>query len=159
MLDRKIQYFEPDAMATVLFGVYQPDSGQLTAASAGHLPPVLAVPGQPPGPVELDVGPPIGVADNPARASTVTVIPPGALLCLYTDGLVERRDQPLDAGIGQLADVLGQFAGTGGDTPAPRPAADAACAAVMRTLVGNAPARDDVAVLVLSRAVSRPQQS
>ena len=159
MLDRKIQYFEPDAMATVLFGVYQPDSGQLTAASAGHLPPVLAVPGQPPGPVELNVGPPIGVADNPARASTVTGIPPGALLCLYTDGLVERRDQPLDAGIGQLADVLGQFEGTGDDTPAPRPAADAACAAVMRALVGNAPARDDVALLVLSRAVSRPQPS
>jgi hypothetical protein len=45
------------------------------------------------------------------RATTVTGIPPGALLCLYTDGLVERRDQPLDAGIGQLADVLGQFAG------------------------------------------------
>ena len=68
MLDRKLQYFEPDAMATVLFGVYQPDSGQLTA-SAGHLPPVLTVPGQPSGPVELDAGPPIRVADNPTRAA------------------------------------------------------------------------------------------
>ncbi len=45
LLDRKIQYFEPDAMATVLFGVYDPESGELTTASAGHLPPVLAAPG------------------------------------------------------------------------------------------------------------------
>ena len=28
--------------------------------------------------------------------------PPGAVLCLYTDGLVERRDQPIDEGIARL---------------------------------------------------------
>jgi phosphoserine phosphatase RsbU/P len=149
LLDRKIQYFEPDAMATVLFGVYQPESAQLTVASAGHLPPVLAVPGQQPRPVELDLGPPIGVADDPPRASTVTAIPPGALLCLYTDGLVERRNQPLDAGITQLANVMGQFTGPVNDAPSAWPLAETACAAVMRALVGNDPSRDDIAVLML----------
>src|SRR5207253_8280083 len=44
MLDRKIQYFEPDAMATVLYGVYTPETGELVVSSAGHLPPVLAAP-------------------------------------------------------------------------------------------------------------------
>ena len=45
MLDRKIQYFEPDAMATVLYGLYTPETGEFTVSSAGHLPPVLAAPG------------------------------------------------------------------------------------------------------------------
>ena len=47
LLDRKIQYFEPDAMATVLYGLYAPGSGEFTVASARHLPPVLAAPGAP----------------------------------------------------------------------------------------------------------------
>jgi serine phosphatase RsbU (regulator of sigma subunit) len=81
----------------------------------------------------------------------VTPIPPGALLCLYTDGLVERRDQSLDAGIGRLADVVGQLTATNGEALGSQPPAEAACARVMRALVGNAPAADDVAVVVLHR--------
>ena len=151
-LDRKIQYFEPDAMATVLYGVYQPGSGELVAASAGHLPPVLAVPGCEPGLIELDPGLPIGVAGDPPRRSAVIAIPRGALLCLYTDGLVERRDQSLDVGMGQLAATVGELTGEGGGPMAASlPLAEAACAAVMRALVGNTPARDDVAVLMLHR--------
>jgi serine phosphatase RsbU (regulator of sigma subunit) len=154
LLDRKIQYFEPDAMATVLFGLYEPESGELTVASAGHLPPVLAVPGRRPWAVDLNVSPPIGVAPDPPRESTVIAIPPGALLCLYTDGLVERRDQALDVGIGQLADALGRFTARTGDVHGSLPTAEAACAAAMRALIGNAPASDDVALLVLHRAAS-----
>jgi phosphoserine phosphatase RsbU/P len=158
LLDRKIQYFEPDAMATVLLGVYDPQSGRLSAASAGHLPPVLAVPGRPAGPVELEVGPPIGVADNPSRAATALSVPPGALLCLYTDGLVERRDQSLDAGIGRLAEVTGQFTAPAGRIHGNRPLAEAACTAVMRALVGSTPARDDVALLTLHRTAASPRE-
>src|ERR1700728_606257 len=42
LLDRKIQYFEPDAMATVLYGLYTPGTGEFVVSSAGQLPPVLA---------------------------------------------------------------------------------------------------------------------
>jgi phosphoserine phosphatase RsbU/P len=153
MMDRKIQYFEPDAMATVLYGVYATESGRLTVSSAGHLPPVLAVAGEEPGSAEIDVNLPIGIADDPPRTSSVIDIPPGALLCCYTDGLVERRDRPLDNGIACLATTL---AGLTATAPASVHAgsgllAEDACAAVMRALVGNTPARDDVAVLVLHR--------
>jgi serine phosphatase RsbU (regulator of sigma subunit) len=151
MLDSKIQYFEPDAMATVLYSVYDPASGQLEVSSAGHPPPVLAAPGQRPRPVELTVNPPIGVADHPPRSSTVIDLPPGALACLYTDGLVESRDRPIDVGIGQLAEVLSRLMVADGEVRGSPPMAERACAAVMRALVGNAPARDDVAVLVLHR--------
>ncbi len=157
MLDRKIQYFEPDVMATVLYGVYAPESGLLTASSAGHLPPVLAVPGQEPGLAEIGADVPIGVADDHPRPSHVIDVPPGALLCCYTDGLVERRDGTLDDGIARLATALAEPMNA---TPAGPTAgvsatlAEEACAAVMRALVGNAPAQDDIAVLILHRQLA-----
>ena len=152
MLDRKIQYFEPDAMATVQYAVYSPESGQLTVSSAGHLPPVLAAPGCEPAPIEFDVDLPIGVADDVPRRSTVFAIPAGALLCSYTDGLVERRDESLDVGIGLLATTLGgTLARPGATGGADASLAESACAAVMRARVGKTPASDDVAVLMLHR--------
>jgi len=152
-LDRKIQYFEPeDAMATVQYSVYEPSSGRLVMSSAGHLPPVLAAPGEEPRVLEFDVDLPIGVADDPPRRSTVVELPPGSMLCCYTDGLVERRGEVLDTGIGLLARALGKAATAvrGGSPPVPAP--EMACAAVMRALLSRAPARDDVALLMLYRS-------
>jgi serine phosphatase RsbU (regulator of sigma subunit) len=154
-LDRKMQYFEPDAMATVLYGMYAPETGEFTVSSAGHPPPVLAAPGRPGAallPVQPD--PPIGTADDPQRQSATAFIPPGALLCCFTDGLVERRGQVLDQGIDTLAATLGKLIAPGRGA-ATEPDAEDACAEVMRALVGNAPAQDDIAVLVLSRPAGR----
>ena len=154
LLDRKIQYFEPDAMATVLYGLYTPGTGEFAVSSAGHLPPVLAAPGRPAGLLPVRPDPPIGTADDPQRRTATAFIPPGALLCCFTDGLVERRDHPIDHGIGKLAAILDEqiAAGPGGPTVPP---AEDACAAVMRTLVGNAPATDDIAILMLNRHSSQ----
>jgi phosphoserine phosphatase RsbU/P len=151
MLDRKIQYFEPDAMATVLYGLYTPETGEFVVSTAGHLPPVLAAPGRRAGPLPIQPDPPIGTADDPKRRSASVFIPPGALLCCFTDGLVERRDHSVDHGIDKLAAVLDEEIAAGTDpADATVPMAEAACAAVMRALVGNAPAPDDIAVLMLS---------
>ena len=152
MLDRKIQYFEPNAMATVLYGLYTPGTGDFTVSSAGHLPPALAAPGGQAGLLPLRPDPPIGIADVPQRRSATFFIPPGALLCCFTDGLVERRGQVLDQGLDTLAATLGKLiaAGPGAAT---EPVAEDACAEIMRVLVGSTPAQDDVAVLVLSRLI------
>jgi len=150
MLDRKIQYFEPNAMATVLYGLYTPGTGDFTVSSAGHLPPVLAAPGVQAGLLPLRPDPPIGTADDPQRRSATFFIPPGALLCCYTDGLVERRGQVLDQGMDTLAATLGKLvAAVPGATT--EPVAEEACAEIMRALVGSTAAQDDIAVLVLSR--------
>jgi phosphoserine phosphatase RsbU/P len=153
MLDRKIQYFEPNAMATVLYGLYTPESGELLVSSAGHPPPVLAVPGdQAASSLPIPPDPPIGAADDPTRRSSTVTIPPGGLLCCYTDGLVERRGKPLDDGISALgATIDAQIRASAARAGRPVPLAEDACAAVMRALVGNAPARDDVAVLMAHR--------
>ena len=153
-LDRKIQYFEPDAMATVLYGLYTPGTGEFTVSSAGHLPPVLAVPGQRAGLLAIHPDPPIGTADDPQRRYATVFIPPGALLCCYTDGLVERRGRVIDQGMERLAMALqGQLAAGSGSGSGELivPPAESACSAVMRTMVGNGPTPDDIAILVLSR--------
>ena len=152
MLDRKIQYFEPDAMATVLYGLYAPGTGEFAVSSAGHLPPVLAAPGGRAGLIPVQPDPPIGTADDPQRRTAIVLIPPGALLCCFTDGLVERRDHPIDHGIDQVAATLNeQIADDARCGATPQSMAEDACAAVMRTLVGHVPAQDDIAVLMLSR--------
>ena len=154
-LDRTIQYFEPDAMATVFYGLYMPETGQFTASSAGHLPPMLAVPDGSAGPIPVRPDPPIGTADDPARRSATVVIPPGGLLCCYTDGLVERRGQAIDRSMERLADTLAALAAAGSGDAGGRAAEDA-CAGVMRALVGNAASHDDIAVLMLSRPRGLP---
>jgi phosphoserine phosphatase RsbU/P len=148
MLDRKIQYFEPNAMATVLYGLYTPGTGDFTVSSAGHLPPVLAAPGGQASLLPLRPDPPIGTAEDLQRRSASFFIPPGALLCCFTDGLVERRGQVLDQGIDTLAATLGKLIAVGAST---EPVAEDACAEIMRALVGSTAAQDDIAVLVLSR--------
>jgi phosphoserine phosphatase RsbU/P len=139
-LDRKMQHFEPDALATVLYAVFDPALDRMHVASAGHLPPVLACPGHPTGLTDIVNGPMIGVSPRPRWPVNTVKIPPGAVLCFYTDGLVERRGEPIDDGMARLCRAL----------TAELP--DAACSAIMGALVGSEPARDDVALLVMRRA-------
>jgi phosphoserine phosphatase RsbU/P len=137
-LDRKMQYFEEgDVMATVLYAVLDPDSGQLRISSAGHIPPVIAAPGQRGAMAQIAVDPPIGVADAPVRQVTTLALAPGAVLCLFTDGLVERRDEPIDDGITLLCETV---------TPGPP---EGVCVSVMQALVGRQYPGDDIALLVL----------
>lgn len=141
-LDRKMQHFEPEALATVLYAVFEPELEQVHFSSAGHLPPVLAYPGRPAELAELPADLMIGVAPHPTRHVTTEKIPPGTLLCLYTDGLVERHDYPLDEGIARLCDALAPTA------------PETACSAVMGALIGDQQAQDDVALLILRRQPS-----
>ena len=138
-LDRKMQYFEPEALATVLYAVVDPALDRVRIASAGHLPPVTAGPGEAGSLVDMPGGLMIGVDARTRRQVTTVKIAHGGVLCLYTDGLVERREHPLDEGLARLCGVV----------VAQPP--EEVCASVMGALVGGAPARDDVALLVLRR--------
>jgi sigma-B regulation protein RsbU (phosphoserine phosphatase) len=136
-LDRKMQYFESDVMATVSYAVLDPASGQLRISSAGHFPPVVAAPGRHGFLTEIAVDAPIGVADVPRRQVTTLALVPGTVLCFFTDGLVERRNKPLDDGITLLC-----------ETVSPRPP-ESVCVSVMGALVGSEHLGDDIALLVL----------
>ena len=138
-LDRKMQHFEPDALATVLYAVIEPGLGQMRVALAGHFPPVIARPGEAAVLADVPPGSMIGMGLRARRPVSTLPVPPGTLLCFYTDGLVERRGELIDDGLDRLCRAV---------TVQP---AEAACAAVMRALVGNEPARDDIAVLMVRR--------
>ena len=138
-LDRKMQHFEPDAMATVLYAMFSPSLDQVRICSAGHLPPLLARPGQPAAPAGVAPDLLIGVSSHKRRRVSTLDFPPGAVLCLYTDGLVERRDQPIDEGIARLCAAV-----TATDP-------EAGCAAVMASMADYSTHTDDVALLMIRR--------
>ncbi|MFC4909644.1 PP2C family protein-serine/threonine phosphatase [Actinomadura gamaensis] len=138
-LDRKIQHFEPAATATVLYAVCDPDRNRLRISSAGHYPPVMAVPGEPARAAGVPSDLLIGLDDDVPRRTTTVELPPGAVLCFYTDGLVERRDGTVDTGIARLCEVA--YAGP----------SEQVGAAVMAAMIGRHQAEDDVALLVMRR--------
>jgi phosphoserine phosphatase RsbU/P len=138
-LDRKMQHFEPGALATVLYAVFDASLQTARISAAGHLPPVLAVPGRSGELVDVHADLLIGADASTERHATTIAIQPGGLLCMCTDGLVERREFPLDDGLDRLCKAV--QAGP----------AEAACAAVMAALVGNDDVRDDIALLMFRR--------
>lgn len=142
-LDRKMQYFEPAILATVLYAVFDPVLDRVTLCSAGHLPPVIARPGQPAEPADMDTGLMIGVASDMHRPVAAVNVPPGTVTCFYTDGLIERPREPLDDCVTRLCAVVA----------AQEP--EAACEAVMAAMVGSEPARDDIALLTIRRLPER----
>ncbi|MCA1845200.1 MAG: SpoIIE family protein phosphatase, partial [Actinobacteria bacterium] len=139
LTDRTLQYFEPDVMATAVCVTAFPDGEDMWICSAGHPPPVVALPGEPARPMEVSNGPPLGAVHNVPRAVTVMPFPPGASLALYTDGLIERRGESLDLGIERLSLALTA------DTP------ELSCRNVMLRLIGDHLPDDDVALVVVRR--------
>jgi phosphoserine phosphatase RsbU/P len=140
-LERKMQHFEPDALATVLYAVIDPPLDRMHVCLAGHLPPVIARAGHCAEVIQVAGGAMIGIGADAQRPVTTVPVPPGALLCFYTDGLIERPGRVIDAGLDQLCQAM---------TAGPP---EAACAAVMAALVGSEPSRDDIALLMLRRQV------
>jgi phosphoserine phosphatase RsbU/P len=138
-LDRKMLHFEPEALATVLYAVIDPALDRMHVASAGHFAPVLACPGQPAELADVTAGMVIGVLPGAQRPVNTVKIPPGTLVCFFTDGLVERRGEVIDEGLARLRRAVAA------DLP------DTVCSAVMGELVGSEPARDDIALLIIRR--------
>lgn len=103
---------------------------------AGHLPPVLVRRGRGPELLDLPTGAPLGVGDVPFEQTTLQLGLDDRLV-LYTDGLVETRDQAIDVRLNALLSLLTQEQNTLEDT----------CDHLLRALrhPGN---HDDVALLI-----------
>ncbi|MFD9327621.1 SpoIIE family protein phosphatase [Streptomyces sp. NPDC060065] len=92
-------------LATCVYAVYDSVTRRCTFANAGHLPPVLVEPGETALMLDVPPGMPLGVGGEPFEEVEVE-LPEGALLALYTDGLVESRDHPLDEGLKAFVGAL-----------------------------------------------------
>ncbi|MGP3690023.1 SpoIIE family protein phosphatase [Streptomyces sp. IBSNAI002] len=103
-LDRTTNALE-ETIATCVYAVYDPHRAQCRIAVAGHLPPVLIRSGRAPRLLDLPTGTPLGVGGVPFEVTSVRM-EPGDQLVLYTDGLVETRDQPIDERLDLLLELL-----------------------------------------------------
>jgi serine phosphatase RsbU (regulator of sigma subunit)/anti-sigma regulatory factor (Ser/Thr protein kinase) len=105
-LSRLLRQLEPGRTATCLYLVLDPYSGSLVASSAGHPPPLVEDDKGDPVFVELPGSAPLGATRNPVYEQREYAVAPGSALVLYTDGLVERAGESLDAGLERLRTVV-----------------------------------------------------
>ena len=102
-LDALIRRFHPNWFTTMCVLLLDPATGATEVANAGHVPPLLA---DATGSRYLEVtGPLLGAGWDRPPATHVD-LPPGTLTLLVTDGLVERRDRPIDKGMADLRDFV-----------------------------------------------------
>ncbi|MGY1915911.1 SpoIIE family protein phosphatase [Blastococcus sp. SYSU DS0973] len=138
-LQHNWELFELQRMATTLFATLDPATGELQIASAGHLPPLLCTAGTA---EYLPVRPTRMLGAPPAPAQEWSgVLPVGATLLLFTDGLVESRGADIDAGLDRLRDVAARAC-----TADP----EELCDRLLAELTGVHRA-DDIAMLALTR--------
>ena len=144
-LDRFVQAsLGPGMVATVLFLIIDPEAGAVTLANVGHPPPaVLGADGK----VRfLEAEPclPLGIDPNAVAIERVHPLAAGDTLLLFTDGLVERREESIEVGLERLRHAL-RGSPTG---------VEELCDHVLEHMLRDIPGQDDVAIL----AVRLPEQ-
>jgi len=145
-LDAFVEQIEPAQWATLVIADVDLGSGGVCLAVAGHPPPVLLEPGSDAGLIWEGRSGPLALRPGPSgRPEAELTLTPQARLLLYTDGLVERRDESLDDGLARLVDEFAARRAT------PLPALVGELADSM--LLGEQ-RRDDVCLLCLELAGS-----
>jgi GAF domain-containing protein/anti-sigma regulatory factor (Ser/Thr protein kinase) len=110
-LDRFATGVEGAFFSTILTMLLDPSTNELRYASAGH-PPALVIDADHTSRfLEGGRSVPLGLPFDLPRPHAVEHLSPGAVLVLYTDGLIERRDEPLDQGLQRLVSTAAQIAG------------------------------------------------
>lgn len=142
LVSKLLSVVEPQAMATLCHLILEVggDSDDMTLqwADAGHPMPLIVGDN---GAVHFltgDVGPPVGMALPPSFNQNTSTVAAGQMIVLYSDGLIERRGEPIDVGLQRLAEAASR---------APDDL-EAFCDHIIATLVGSSH-DDDVAVLAL----------
>jgi anti-sigma regulatory factor (Ser/Thr protein kinase) len=138
LLDGLAAEIDANQIATCVYAIHDPNEGRLVYASAGHLP--ILVRDESGAVLRADepTGPPLGTGGW-MHASGSIPLGPGSTAVLYTDGLVERRDEDLDEGIASLERALSGATGT----------PQVVCDRLVRSAGVTADHDDDVAVFVL----------
>ena len=139
-LDRTAHTLRTLSYATCTYAVLDAARNSCVVAAAGPLPPVLALPGGVTRVPRLPSGLPLGLGVAIYGQARIA-LPPGAVLALYTDGLVESRQRMSDMGILALRSALSRQRGSLTD----------ACDALIGSLADG---REDDTTLVLARIPS-----
>jgi serine phosphatase RsbU (regulator of sigma subunit) len=138
-LNRLSSHLGIGELATMVYGQLTPPVGDgpatLTWANAGHPPPLLVNPDGSVAILDQAASPLLGLPVADYRQASVA-LPPGSVLLLYTDGLMEDPDRPSVDAVAELAEAVRRLAPTGLDGLCDR-------------LLAAAPTRDDIALLAV----------
>jgi anti-sigma regulatory factor (Ser/Thr protein kinase)/putative methionine-R-sulfoxide reductase with GAF domain len=145
-LDRLLHTVRGEGMATAAYALLDPLSGSVRVASAGHPPPVIVAASGQARLMDSTPAPPLGTLPFGIYREVEATVGPGDAIMLYTDGLVERRREPLTAGLERLRVHASVVA-----------SADALCQRVLDRLVPPGGADDDVAIVVLRNVPIAPE--
>ncbi len=132
--------------ATCLYAVYDPVTARCAFARAGHPPPAIVTPDGVVTFPELPAGPPLGLGTLPFESAELSLTG-GSLVALYTDGLIESRDDDIDTRMARLARVLGS----------PERRLETLCDNTLGALLTERP-EDDVALLLARTFVLDAEQ-
>ncbi|WP_427924895.1 SpoIIE family protein phosphatase [Streptomyces sp. cg40] len=138
----------PDQLVTCCYLVIAPETGSVTTCSAGHLPTLVAGPGEGARRLPQHINAPLGVGDVLYQQSSVE-IPPGAILVLYTDGMVETPGSDIEFQIDELTAALSDAFMSGAGL-------EAAADHVLATLLPDADGHNDDVTLLLTRFPAAP---
>ena len=100
-------HFADAIIGTVICGLYDPEARSLRWARAGHLPPILVRGGRAQT-LSLPQGLLLGADPGSRYTEVTTSLRTGDTLLLFTDGLIERRDQPIDDALNRLLEIASQ---------------------------------------------------
>ncbi|MGW4640550.1 SpoIIE family protein phosphatase [Sphaerisporangium sp. NPDC004334] len=142
-LDHMAEDMDAIQCATCLYAIVDLATHTCSLSCAGHPPPILVSPDGTASVLDLPAGLALGLGDPAfARAFTTTEVPmpPGSTLALYTDGLVESREQDIDTGIATLRRALAS----------PGPTLESTCESIIAAL----PRQYDDVALLLTRTTS-----
>ncbi len=138
-LDALFEVMDASDFSTCLVSTFDPQASVLTWANAGHPPALVRRADGRCALLDRETGVPLGCGQDHVPAESSTVLHPGELVVLYSDGLVERRGESLDVGLARLAEAVR----TGPDDP------DSLCTHVLNRLLGTS--RSDDVVLMIFR--------
>jgi serine phosphatase RsbU (regulator of sigma subunit)/anti-sigma regulatory factor (Ser/Thr protein kinase) len=102
LVNRLMMGLGPRAMTTLVYAVIDSEHASLELVVAGHPPPLLISPEDETLFLDATGGIPLGVSELARYESETFAFEPGTTLLLYTDGLVETRTEPIDAGLDRL---------------------------------------------------------
>lgn len=130
-----------DSFVTCLYAIYDPTTSSCAVARAGHPPPAVVCPDGTVHFAEADVDPPLGVGGPPFEVSELR-IPDGALLVLYTDGLIDSTSSDPGVGMDRMAGLLRALQDEG---------LDGMCDNLTRALLPDDQQQADDAALLVAR--------
>ncbi|WP_121747848.1 SpoIIE family protein phosphatase [Streptomyces sp. E2N166] len=138
LLDGLATEIDANQIATCVYAIHDPNEARLVYASAGHLPILVRDENGTVQRADEPTGPPLGTGGWMHSSGSIALTP-GSTAVLYTDGLVERRNEDLDEGIAALERALSGATGT----------PQVVCDRLVRSAGVTPDHDDDVAVLVL----------